>query len=78
MAIENLIECKVLAIAISPLGFKSPWNQINNKKTKINVEELSTFRNELERKISLKTYIIGTVEVEQLVCNIENYLSNQQ
>lgn len=57
LAIENLIECKVIAVAVLPLTFKSSWNQMNNKKDPVSAEDMKSFRNEIEENLFLPTYI---------------------
>lgn len=62
-AIENIVECKVIAIAISPFIFKSEWDQMNNKKSLADEEDISRIKLDIKKYLSLDSYVIGTNEV---------------
>ena len=54
---------------------KSPWNQINNRKSIASMEELEFFRNMVEELLNLKAYIIGTKEIRELASLCVDFLS---
>lgn len=57
--IENIVECSVIAFAISPLVFGSEWNMLNNKKIHADEEELVEFKELLKVNFNLPSFIVG-------------------
>lgn len=64
--ITNLVDCKIIALAISPLTIKNSWQQMNGTRFMAEREQLEKFRILLNKEFSLKSYIIGTEEIKEL------------
>ncbi len=72
-AIENLVECRVIAIAVSPLYFANEWQLFCNIKEIAKTEMIDEYKNMLQTCLKIKAYTIGTSEIEGLV---EDLLDN--
>lgn len=64
--ITNIVDCSIIAIAISPLTVKNGWQQINGTRVAADKDELQKFKAVLRDRFSLDSYIIGTDEVREL------------
>lgn len=59
--IENLVDCKIISIAISPLTFdeSNKWDIMSSNKIIANKEVLKSFKTKIKNNFGLKSYIIG-------------------
>ena len=71
--ISNLMDCKIIALAVSPLTFKSNWEQVNGVKTVSDNDTLEKFKIQLKKTFGLNSYIIGTDEIQQLYTECINF-----
>ncbi len=72
--IESLIETKVIALSIFPLGFDSDWNIHINRKTLIEKDKIEIFRKQLQSQIGIETYILGEeTYIAELTKNVISY-----
>lgn len=69
LAIENIIDTRVVAIAISPMEYKSDWYLMNEKKTLVDHDKLFLFQEMLKKRFNIPAYSILFGD------NIENILS---
>lgn len=65
-AITNLVDCKIIAIAISPLTIQNNWQRINGTRIAADKNEIERFKEILWENFYLNSYIIGTEEIEEL------------
>lgn len=75
-AMENLVECKVIALAVSSLGFDSQWNQLNNRKKVVDSSKIEKFKKDVFERLHIQSFTIGTQEIEQLYDVCIDYFSN--
>lgn len=74
--IENLVDCSVISLAVSPMGFPSDIYIANQKKVPLNKDYVTNFANTLEQNLKKKTYIIGDdKQLQELYLNCINYFS---
>lgn len=64
--IENMNGSKVIALAVSPLGFLNSWDMSNDKKTKLDKNILNSIKDKLKTEIGLQSFIIGEEEIRDL------------
>jgi uncharacterized NAD-dependent epimerase/dehydratase family protein len=75
-AIENLIDCKVIALAVSPLVFPNGWYMMNSRKALAGRENIESFKNDLTEKFGMDSFVIGNDhEIEQLYNICIDYFS---
>ena len=67
------MDCKIIALAVSPLTFKSNWEQVNGVKTVSDNDTLEKFKIQLKKTFGLNSYIIGTDEIQQLYTECINF-----
>lgn len=65
-AISSLMDCTIIALAISPLTFQNDWQKMNGMKVIATCDELDRFKERLKDSFGLDSYVIGTDEVGQL------------
>ena len=75
--IENLVNCPVISLAVSVMGFPSDIYIANQKKVPLEREHLVKFSHSLEQQLNKKTYIIGDFEqTRQLYFECINFFSD--
>ena len=76
LTIENLIECRIPVIAISPLYFPDEWHMINNKKVIADISQITNLKKNLKTAFGLESFTIGTEEVEGIFQICIDFLSS--
>lgn len=66
ITIENIVECVVPVLAVSPLYFPDEWNLVNNKKKIADRIMIEEFRIQIKKSIGLDLFVIGTDEISDL------------
>lgn len=66
LSIENLVECKIPVIAISPLVFENEWNKMNNRKVIANDEQIENFKKQIKILFGLNSFVIGRNEITNI------------
>lgn len=78
LTIENIIDTKVVAIAISPMEYKSDWYLMNEKKTMTTEDKIVSFQKILNEKFKIPAYpILFGDNIEKILGCIINYLGEQ-
>jgi hypothetical protein len=49
VTIENLVECSIPAIAVSPIFCPDEWHLVNNKKISADTKLISNFKEDLKK-----------------------------
>ena len=75
LTIENVIDTRVVAIAISPMEYKSDWYLMNEKKTLAADDKIFSFQKVLNRRFNIPAYpILSGDNIENIASCIINYL----
>lgn len=72
--LESLIQTRVIALVVYPLGYKTGWLKQNNKQAEVPLEKLTEYQNFIYEKFHIPVYIHG-IEKEEIVQNIIDYFS---
>jgi uncharacterized NAD-dependent epimerase/dehydratase family protein len=65
--IESLVDCKVIALALSPLIFPNDWYMMNSRKALAEPKDIDNFKNNLKERLGMDSFVIGNDdEIEQL------------
>lgn len=71
--IEGLGDTTVIALGIYPFEYKNDWNQFNNKKRKVEVEKIVSYKEFILKYFNKKSFIIGDdseiSSLYELCCN---------
>ena len=58
-SIENIVDCKVIAFAISPLTFPNDWYFMNGRKVAAEREVVDSFKQMLKKNFGRESFVIG-------------------
>ncbi len=76
--IENVVETKVICLAISPLNFQEFHTIFGGRTELISIEQMKEFKGMLAEKFDKNVYAIGDDdEVEKLVVHIEDFFTEE-
>lgn len=75
LAIENMVECKVAGLAISPFYYPSEWHIFNNKKEFASKQQIDEFKRNIHTQLNLNSYVIGTEEIADIFNLCIDFLS---
>lgn len=74
--IESLVDCKVIALCIFPLGYENEWDLMMDNKKAIDIDSLSAFKNNVSKKVRRPVFILGEENtIENIILEIQAFFS---
>ena len=74
-ALTTVMDCKIIAFAISPLTIHNEWQRVNRVRVLANKNKLDIFKKDLKKLFGVNSYIIGTDEIKNLYDECLNFFS---